>query len=82
MINWANWSVHKVCDGRQTPKPIIGNIETISLSLGIIKSASIVASISNCKFAGNGELTVVEQESRRFQIGERSRAGRADSRCD
>jgi hypothetical protein len=35
MINWANWLVHKVCDGRQTPKSIIGNIETISLSLGI-----------------------------------------------
>jgi hypothetical protein len=32
MINWANWLVHKVCDGRQTPKSIIGNIETISLS--------------------------------------------------
>jgi hypothetical protein len=33
MINWANWLVHKVCDGRQTPKSIIGNVETISLSL-------------------------------------------------
>jgi hypothetical protein len=33
MINWANWLVHKVCDGRQTPKSIIGNIETISLSI-------------------------------------------------
>jgi hypothetical protein len=32
MINWANWLVHKVCDGRQTPKSIIGNVETISLS--------------------------------------------------
>jgi hypothetical protein len=32
MINWANWLVHKVCDGRQTPESIIGNIETISLS--------------------------------------------------
>jgi hypothetical protein len=35
MINWANWLVHKVCDGRQTPKSIIGNIETISLSLHV-----------------------------------------------
>jgi hypothetical protein len=35
MINWANWLVHKVCDGRQTLKSIIGNIETISLSLEI-----------------------------------------------
>jgi hypothetical protein len=26
MINWANWLVHKVCDGRQTPKSIIGNV--------------------------------------------------------
>jgi hypothetical protein len=33
MINWANWLVHKVCDGCQTPKSIIGNIETISLSM-------------------------------------------------
>jgi hypothetical protein len=33
MINWANWLVHMVCDGRQTPKSIIENIETISLSL-------------------------------------------------
>jgi hypothetical protein len=33
MINWANWLVHKVCDGRQTPKSIIGNVETISLSV-------------------------------------------------
>jgi hypothetical protein len=33
MINWANWLVHKVYDGRQTPKLIIGNIETISLSI-------------------------------------------------
>jgi hypothetical protein len=33
MINWANWLVHKVCDGRQTPKSIIGNIESISLSI-------------------------------------------------
>jgi hypothetical protein len=33
MINWANWLVHKVCDGRQTPKSIIENIETISLSI-------------------------------------------------
>jgi hypothetical protein len=33
MINWANWLVHKACDGRQTPKSIIGNIETISLSI-------------------------------------------------
>jgi hypothetical protein len=33
MINWANWLVHKVCDGRQTPKSIIRNIETISLSI-------------------------------------------------
>jgi hypothetical protein len=32
MINWANWLVHKVCDGRQTPKSIIGNVDTISLS--------------------------------------------------
>jgi hypothetical protein len=32
MINWANWLVHKVCDGRQTPTSIIGNVETISLS--------------------------------------------------
>jgi hypothetical protein len=32
MVNWANWLVHKVCDGRQTPKSIIGNVETISLS--------------------------------------------------
>jgi hypothetical protein len=31
MINWANWLVHKVCDGRQTPKSIVGNIKTISL---------------------------------------------------
>jgi hypothetical protein len=29
MINWANWLVHKVCDGRQTPTSIIGNIETV-----------------------------------------------------
>jgi hypothetical protein len=29
MINWANWLVHKVCDGCQTPKSIIGNVETI-----------------------------------------------------
>jgi hypothetical protein len=36
MINWANWLVHKVCDGRQTPKLIIGNVETISLSFIII----------------------------------------------
>jgi hypothetical protein len=34
MINWANWLAHKVCDGRQTPKSIIGNVETISLSIG------------------------------------------------
>jgi hypothetical protein len=34
VINWANWLAHKVCDGRQTPKSIIGNIETISLSEG------------------------------------------------
>jgi hypothetical protein len=33
MINWANWLVHKVCDGRQTPKSIIENVETISLSI-------------------------------------------------
>jgi hypothetical protein len=33
MINWANWLVHKVCDGRQTPKTIIGIVETISLSI-------------------------------------------------
>jgi hypothetical protein len=33
MINWANWLVHKVCDGRQTPKSIIGIVETISLSI-------------------------------------------------
>jgi hypothetical protein len=33
MINWANWLVHKVCDGRQTPKTVIGNVETISLSI-------------------------------------------------
>jgi hypothetical protein len=33
MINWANWLVHKVCDGRQTPKSIIGNVENISLSI-------------------------------------------------
>jgi hypothetical protein len=33
VINWANWLVHKVCDGRQTPKSIIGNVETISLSV-------------------------------------------------
>jgi hypothetical protein len=33
MINWANWLVHKVCDGRQTQKTTIGNIETISLSI-------------------------------------------------
>jgi hypothetical protein len=32
MINWTNWLVHRVCDGRQTPKSIIGNVETISLS--------------------------------------------------
>jgi hypothetical protein len=29
MINWANWVVHKICDGCQTPKSIIENIETI-----------------------------------------------------
>jgi hypothetical protein len=34
MINLANRLVHKVCDGRQTPKSIIGNVETISLSCG------------------------------------------------
>jgi hypothetical protein len=34
MINYTNWLVHKVCDGRQTPKSIIGNVETISLSEG------------------------------------------------
>jgi hypothetical protein len=33
MINWANWLVHKVCDARQTPKSIIGNVDTISLSI-------------------------------------------------
>jgi hypothetical protein len=33
MINWANWLVHKICDGRQTPKSIIRNVETISLSI-------------------------------------------------
>jgi hypothetical protein len=33
MINWANWLVHKVCDGHQTPKSIIGNVEIISLSI-------------------------------------------------
>jgi hypothetical protein len=37
MINWANWLVHKVCDGRQTPKSIIGNIETISLSISLAR---------------------------------------------
>jgi hypothetical protein len=40
MINQANWLVHKVCDGRQTPKSIIGNIETISLSLSDEESRS------------------------------------------
>jgi hypothetical protein len=39
MINWANWLVHKVCDGRQTPKSIIGNIETISLSRILYKDS-------------------------------------------
>jgi hypothetical protein len=33
MINYGNWLVQKVCDGRQTPKSIIGNIEAISLSI-------------------------------------------------
>jgi hypothetical protein len=32
MINKVSWLVHKVCDGRKTPKSIIGNVETISLS--------------------------------------------------
>jgi hypothetical protein len=36
MINWVNWLVHKVCDGRQTSKSIIGNIETISLSMTLL----------------------------------------------
>jgi hypothetical protein len=33
MINYAKWLVQKVCDGRQIPKSIIKNIETISLSV-------------------------------------------------
>jgi hypothetical protein len=32
MFNWANYLVHKVYDGRQTPKLIIENVEVISLS--------------------------------------------------
>jgi hypothetical protein len=33
LINWAHRLVHKVCDGRQTPKSIIGNVETIYFSI-------------------------------------------------
>jgi hypothetical protein len=40
MINWANWLIHKVCDGRQTPKSIIGIVETISLSVLLLKHVS------------------------------------------
>jgi hypothetical protein len=31
MIKWANLVSPQGCDGRQTPKSIIGNVETISL---------------------------------------------------
>jgi hypothetical protein len=50
MINWANWLVHKVCDGRQTPKSIIGNVETISLSMSttIIISAFGPSLLNTC----------------------------------